>query len=104
MINLALGGDIISDVIGLIVGNVFYFGKEVIPKKYGYEVFPTPNILVNFLYPVKKKPINNIEISDRGYFENENKNFNVHTSNSFVEKPADKDSEFKPLENTLKWN
>jgi hypothetical protein len=104
MINLALGGDIISDIVGLIVGNIFYYGKNLVSSKYGVDLFPTPNILTSFIYPVKKKSVNQGLDSDPGYYENTVKEFNIHKTNSYAETKKELDYEFKPIENSLKWS
>lgn len=45
LINLSLGGDILSEIIGIIVGNIYYYGSEICKLKFGFEIFPTPSYL-----------------------------------------------------------
>jgi len=39
------GGDILSDIIGILSGHIFYFLKDIVPIQYQYDILKTPNLL-----------------------------------------------------------
>lgn len=45
MINLSMGGDILADIVGLLVGYIYIYGKDKFALNYGYELLPTPLFL-----------------------------------------------------------
>lgn len=44
-LSVLTGGDIISDIIGIIAGHLYYFLKDILPIQYNYDILKTPSFL-----------------------------------------------------------
>lgn len=44
-LSVLTGGDILSDIIGILSGHIFYFLKDIVPIQYQYDILKTPNLL-----------------------------------------------------------
>lgn len=44
-LSVLTGGDIISDIIGIIAGHIYYFLKDIVPIQYNYDILKTPAFL-----------------------------------------------------------
>jgi len=49
LLSVVTGGSIISDLVGIATGHIFYFLKDLTPVMYGWDIFKTPQFLVNWL-------------------------------------------------------
>jgi len=44
-LSVVTGGDILSDIIGIVAGHIFYFLKDIVPIQYQYDFLKTPGFL-----------------------------------------------------------
>jgi len=44
-LSVLTGGDILSDIIGIVSGHIFYFIKDIVPIQYQYDIFKTPSFM-----------------------------------------------------------
>ncbi len=44
-LSVVTGGDILSDIIGIVAGHIFYFLKDIVPIQYHYDILKTPGFM-----------------------------------------------------------
>ncbi len=49
LLSVLIGGSILSDLIGIVTGHIYYFLKDLAPVLYGWDVLKTPQFLINWL-------------------------------------------------------
>lgn len=42
------GGNIVSDLVGIVVGHLYYFLKDFAPTNYGWDLLKTPRFLTQY--------------------------------------------------------
>lgn len=53
-LTLLMGGDVMEVIIGILVGHLWVFLRDIVPRQYGWNVLRTPEFVYRL---VEKKPI-----------------------------------------------
>lgn len=62
VIGMLMGGSPVNDIIGILVGHVYVFFMQIVPRKYGVHLLKCPEFLLNYFDPpnVRVQRLNNI--------------------------------------------
>jgi len=58
--NLTMGGDIISDLVGIATGHAYYILKDIVTIKYDIDILLTPMFLTTLIDKPKPKFVPNV--------------------------------------------
>jgi hypothetical protein len=48
LFSMITGGDIISDLVGIAAGHLYFFFKDLAPLNFGWDILKTPHFMINY--------------------------------------------------------
>jgi|LauGreDrversion4_2_1035121.scaffolds.fasta_scaffold922587_1 hypothetical protein len=48
LFSMITGGDIVSDLVGIAAGHIYFFFKDLAPLNFGWDILKTPQFLINY--------------------------------------------------------